>query len=80
VLGLLLAGCIALAGLRLVIAALVLSVCLAAIVGFSVRPRETIGLAIFLAALHCLQTRPVTIAVIGGIVLVACLIGKAIKA
>jgi hypothetical protein len=78
VLGYLIAACIALAGLRLVVAALVLCIFLAVIVAMITKPRETVGLTLIMAAAGAFNQRPIAFVVVAGLVIAACLILKTI--
>lgn len=79
VLGYLIAACIALAGLRLVVAVLVLGICLATIIAMITKPREAVGFVLLIAVVGALNHHPVAFVALAGLVIAACLLLKAVE-
>ncbi len=78
VVGYVLGGCIALAVLQAAMQVMLLALPIILLVSLIRYPRETMGLAALLLTVGLIQHRPGTVVAVVGVILTACLIGKAI--
>ena len=79
VIGWLLAACVIMALLRLAVAVLAIALCILVIWGAINRPREALVIAGLIGFVSMAQNNPAVLIVLSVVVLVACLIGKAME-
>lgn len=79
VMGWLLVACVMIALVKLLIAMLAIALCILLLWGSINRPGETVAILATLAVLSLATSNPAVLIALVGVIVVACLIGKAIE-